>query len=305
MRAPAVCDVVVVGGGPAGLASALWLGRHRFRTVVVDRGEPRNRWVDETFGYLGFDATPPDELLRAARRDLERYPEVTRITSGVRAAHRQADRFLVEADDEQLDAAAIVFATGVVDAVPPLPGLREHYGTSVFVCPLCDGYEVAGTRVAVLGAGGTAGAFAAELLRWARCVTVVPLGEERPTDDLPSSVSMAPARATAVEGTTSGIDRIALSDGSAVPTEVIFLRSDTIAVTDLAAHLGCDRNDEGLLVVDADGCTSLPRVYAAGDCTPGPQLVQVAAAEGARAGLHCARTLMADRCAGERQRPNG
>src|SRR5215213_3495183 len=143
-------DALVIGGGPAGLSAALWLARLRCRTLVADRGEPRNRWVDASYGYLGFDGEPPSALLDAARRDLARYREVEIAPVGVRRLHRSDGHFDAELDDRRVRAAAVVVATGVVDTVPPLPGLREHYGKHVFVCPLCDGYEVRDRDVAVL-----------------------------------------------------------------------------------------------------------------------------------------------------------
>jgi thioredoxin reductase len=182
----------------------------------------------------------------------------------------------------------------VRDVVPPLAGLRDHYGTSVYVCPLCDGYECREQRVVILGAGGSVGAFAQELLQWASSVVVVPLGDERPTDALPDGVTCTDHPATAVHG-SSCVERVELKDGSIVPCDAIFFRSETIPATDMAADVGCDLDEDGLVIVDADGRASAPDVYAAGDCTPGPRIVQVAAAEGARAGLQCAETLMARR----------
>jgi thioredoxin reductase len=285
-----VVDVVVVGGGPAGLAAALWLGRNRLRVLVADRGEPRNRWVDATFGYLGFDGAHPDALLDAARKDLVRY-DVAVVGAGVRSVHRVEGSFSVDLDDRRVTCASIVFATGVADVVPPVPGLAEHYGTGVFVCPLCDGYEVRDRSVVVLGAGGAVGGFATEVQRWAGTITVVPLGDESPSDDIPDDVELATAPAASVAGSSS-VEGVVLADGSTVPCDAIFLRSATVPVTDLAAHLGCDLDDDGLIVVDPDGATSVDGVFAAGDCTPGPQIVQVAAAEGARAGLRCAQALV-------------
>jgi thioredoxin reductase len=290
-------DALVVGGGPAGLSAALWLARHRFTTFVADRGEPRNRWVSSSFGYLGFDNESPQALLVAGRAELGRYEEAELAEVGVRALHRANGHFDAELDDRHVRATAVVVATGVVDDVPPLAGLREHYGKDVFVCPLCDGYEIRGRKVAVLGAGGTAGAFANELLRWATEVTVVPLDGEGPTDsiDPPVRTAAAPARAV-VDGSRgisggSGISGIELDDGELVECDAVFLRSQVTGVTDLAAHLGCELTDEGLVRVDEHGRTCVDMLYAAGDCTPGPQIVQLAAAEGAVAGLHCAQQL--------------
>jgi thioredoxin reductase len=148
-----VVDALVVGGGPAGLSAALWLARHRCRTLVADRGEPRNRWVDVSHGYLGFDGEPPAALIRAGRSELRRYPEVELASTGVRSIHRIDRGFEAELDDRRLRTAAVVIATGVADVVPPLDGLWKHYGKHVFVCPLCDGYEMRDRPVVVLGAG--------------------------------------------------------------------------------------------------------------------------------------------------------
>jgi thioredoxin reductase len=288
-------DALVVGGGPAGLSAALWLARHRFRTLVADKGEPRNRWVDATFGYLGYDGRPPDALLDAGRAELGRYAEAQHVPVGVRSLHRADGHFEAELDDRRVRAGTVVIATGVVDAVPPLAGLREHYGKHVFVCPLCDGYEVCDRTVAVLGAGGNAGAFGTELLRWAEQVVVVPLGDELPSDAIDVPVRLAAAPASSLVVGPDGVVGLELQDGDRVECDAVFLRSEVTGVTDLAVHLGCELTDEGLVQVDDDGCTTVECVYAVGDCTPGPHLVQVAAAEGARAGLHCAQRLMANR----------
>jgi thioredoxin reductase len=288
-------DVLVIGGGPAGLSAALWLARHRVRTLVADRGEPRNRWVDATFGYLGFDGEPPDALLRAGRRELARYEEAEVAPIGVRTVHRADGHFEAELDDRRLRAGAVVVATGVVDAVPPLRGLAAHYGKQVFVCPLCDGYEVRDRKVVVLGAGGSVSAFAAELLRWASEVTVVPLGDEVPDEPVEVPVRSASAPARDIVDGDDGISAVELGDGTRVECDAVFLWSGNTAVADLAAHLGCELTDEGLVRVDEHGRTTAECVWAAGDCTPGPQLVQLAAAEGARVGLHCAQQIIANR----------
>ena len=288
-------DALVIGGGPAGLTAALWLARNRCRTLLADRGEPRNRWAGSSFGYLGFDGEPPGALLRAGRRDLAAYAEAEIAEVGVRSLHRADGGFEAELDDRRVRAAAVVVATGVVDVIPPLPGLGEHYGTQVFVCPLCDGYEFRDRDVAVLGAGGNAGAFARELLRWSTHVTVIPMGDETPNDAIEPPVRTAPAPAAAVAAGDRGLEALVLRDGQRVECDAVFFRSEVAGVTDLAVHLGCELTDEGLLRVDDDGRTNVDCVYAAGDCTPGPHLVQIAAAEGARAGLHCAQQLSARR----------
>jgi thioredoxin reductase len=285
-------DVLVVGGGPAGLAAALWLGRHNLTTVLADLGEQRNRWVDASFGYLGFDNQEPAAVLDAGRADLDRYPSVSLRATGVRTVHPDRDGagFVAELDDGCVRCDAVILASGVRDVVPIVPGLQQHFGSSAFVCPLCDGYECRDQQVVVLGAGGDIGAFAEELLQWTPSVVVVPLGDERPTDTLPAGVRLAEQSAVNVHG-DARTECVELADGSRIGCDAIFFRADTIPATEFAIHLGCEIDEDGLVVVDSEGRSSVPRVYAAGDCTPGPRIVQVAAAEGARAGLACAQAI--------------
>src|SRR5688500_18305818 len=144
-------DAIVIGGGPAGLSAALWLGRYRRRAVVVDAGQQRNRWVESSHGYLGLDGISPIELLERARKDLGRYPSVVVRDGFVRAAEGSRDDFVVDVDGEQVACRRIVLAIGTKDRFPEIANLFEHYGASVFTCPSCDGYEAQNKRVVVIG----------------------------------------------------------------------------------------------------------------------------------------------------------
>jgi choline dehydrogenase-like flavoprotein len=139
-------DVVVVGGGPAGLNAALMLGRARGRVLVCDTGAPRNAVTHESHGFLSRDGTDPAEMLRVAREQLGRYDGVELLTAGVEAAHRDGDRFEVTLADGSSQTARRLLATGVVDELPPIQGLGGLWGRSVFNCPYCDGWECVTSR---------------------------------------------------------------------------------------------------------------------------------------------------------------
>jgi thioredoxin reductase len=296
-------DAVVVGGGPAGLAAALWLARYRRRVVVVDSAEYRNRWVDQAHGYLGFDPVDPAELRERARRDLERYPEATVVAGRVVSARREAAEFVLalsegaEDGPHELRAKRVVLATGVSDQFPDVERFFEHYGADVFHCPTCDGYEAKGKDVVAFGWSEEVTGFALTLAGWASSVTVVTDGRRFEGDDDcrarlgASGIEVLEDEAAAFIGERGALEGVRLRGGRVLPCALAFFSIAHRYHGDLADQLGCRRTDEGCVVVEGEGCTTVPGVYAAGDLVPGLQLIQVAAASGAVAGVACARSL--------------
>lgn len=291
-------DAVVVGGGAAGLAAATWIARYRRSVSVLDGGEPRNRWVDLAHGYLGEDPVHPADLMARARQQLLRYQEAELRPVQATSARRDGRGFSVETDDGQcLRARRLVLATGVRDRFPEVEGFFEHYGASVFHCPTCDGYEARDARVVVLGWNDDVTGFALTLLGWARSVTIVTDG--RPFEgDASCRRQLADAEipvleddAAALLGVRGHLEGIRLQGAGVVPCELAFFSIAHEPRTALAQQLGCRLTGDGCIVVDEEAATSVPGVYAAGDITPGLQLVQVAAAKGATAGVACARSL--------------
>jgi thioredoxin reductase len=296
-------DVAVVGGGPAGLSAATWAARYRRSVLVVDSGEYRNRWVDRSHGYLGNDPADPMELLRRARADLARYPEVTFCEGRVSAARRNDDGQFVltigDAGDEHA-ALRLVLATGVVDEFPEVDGFFDHYGRSVFHCATCDGYEAQGRSVVVLGWAEHVVAFALGLLDWAREVTIVTEGRQLEADDAHRAVlarhciGLWEDDAVAFEGDPGALTGVALAGGDVVGADLVFFSIAHRPRLELAEQLGCDMDADGCLCVDRDGRTSVEGCYAAGDITPGFQLASIAAGKGAAAGVAAAISLQGE-----------
>ena len=292
-------DAIVVGGGPAGLAAATWLARYRRRVLVVDSREYRNHWVDEAHGYLGFDPMSPAELRERARSDLAQYPEATVHEGRVGAVTRNDDgTFTLSLDEgDAVRAKRVVLATGVRDAFPEVDRFFEHYGADVFHCPSCDGYEAKGKDVVALGWSEAVTGFALSLLGWASSVTLVTDGRRFEGDDacrrelLGNGVRIIEDDAVEFIGSRGALEGVRLRGGEVLPCSLAFFSIAHHFNADLADQLGCDRTDEGCVVVDESGCTTVPGVYAAGDLVPGLHIVQVAAAQGAAAGVACARSL--------------
>jgi thioredoxin reductase len=289
-------EVVIVGAGPAGLAAATWLGRYRRRTLVVDAGEQRNRWSDRVHGYLGSDPVPPRELLERARRDLRAYPDVKLLRGRVESAALRGDDFQVSLGTAEVRAGHLVLATGLLDELPELDGFLDHYGADAFHCVYCDGYETLGERVVLLGWHQHVGDIAIQLLEWAAEVTVVTQGREflgATTSLRRRSVSVVRDEAVAMLGPRGGLQGIRLRSGTVLECRFLFFYLGRGPESELARQLGCRLDGDGAIVTDEHGHTSVPGVFAAGDVTPGMQFVQTAAAEGAAAGIACARFVSA------------
>jgi len=291
-------DVTIVGGGPAGLSAATWLARHRRSAVVVDSSEYRNRWVDSSHGYLGNDPTSPDELRAAAHRDLARYDSVRVVADRVTTVTADGDAFTVQLQQAgRMTFSRLILATGVADQFPSVSRFFDHYGRSVFHCPSCDGYETRGEPVVVIGWSPDIAGFAAGLLEWASSVTVVTDGRRfegdsrhrRHLGDL--GVAVLTDEVVELCGERGALQAVRLRDGGLLDCSFAFFSIAHRPRNQLALDLGCEVVDEGCIVVDDEGRTSVPGVYAAGDVTPGLQYVQVAAADGARAGTACALSL--------------
>ena len=294
-------DAVVIGGGPAGLSAATWLARYRRTVAVLDSREYRNRWADASHGYVSRDPVNPAELLARARADLRAYPTAQVCHArAVKAAPDSHGGFEVVTETGRFAARRLVLATGVRDELPDVEGFFDHYGASVFHCPSCDGYEAKGRPVVAIGWSEQVVGFALELLGWTSQVTVVTDGRRFEGDTEHRRTlerhGIAVREETAVElvGARGDLRAVRLAGGDTVECELGFFSIAHHPVTGLGEQLGCERDTDGYLVVDASGATTVPGVFAAGDVTPGLQLVQVAAGSGAIAGVGCALSLEND-----------
>ena len=292
-------DAVVVGGGPAGLAAASWLGRYRRSVVVMDSGDYRSGMVERSHGYLGRDPQKPAELIARGRDEVCAYPTAQIRPARVDRVSRRDDGLFELGGD--LVCHRLVLACGVQDITPEVEGFDTHYGVSVFHCPACDGYEARDRDVVALGWDPHLVGFSSTMLNWARSVTIVTNGRRFEGDESCRAViaengnELVERKAVRFVGERGDLTGLELDDGRLLATSLVFFSVAHVPHSDLAASLGCDLDEEGSVVVDGEGQTSVEGVYAAGDLTPGLQLVQCAAAGGARAGVGAAQSLFGTR----------
>ncbi len=268
-------DAVVIGAGPAGLTAAIYLARYRRRVLVLDGGPSRATWIPETHNAPGFpQGVAGPALLARLRTQAETFGAVIRRDTAMRV-RAATDGLRVETDEGPLDARAAVLATGVVDRLPPLPGLPAAIRASVVrMCPICDAYEAICARLAVLGDGPLALREAAFLRDYTEAVDVLLLGDAAPTD---------------------GALRVELADLRLEPEGVVLVRPGEAPrrFDHLYLALGCApqaalavasgaRQDEaGALLVDTHQMTTVDGLYAAGDVVRGLNQISVSVGEAA------------------------
>ena len=290
-------DCIVVGAGPAGLSAALMLGRCRRSVLVCDVGEPRNARSAGMHNYLTRDGILPREFLTLARDEVGRYPSVEFRDVEVLDATRSPDGFrVVCADGKQLASRKLLLATGVVDELPPIPGLESLYGTSVHHCPYCDGWEWRDQPIGVYGRGEEGSALALGLTVWSDNVVLCTGGPSGLADaDLSQlsgrGVEIREERVVRLEGSDGYLERIVFETGESLARRALFVCAGQHQRSALAHKLGCRFTSKG--AVDTGSCeaTDVPGLYVAGDSSKEAQFVVVAAAEGAEAGMAINRAL--------------
>ena len=293
-----VLDVVIVGGGPAGLSAALVLGRCRRRVLLCDTGRPRNGAATELHGYLTRDGIPPRELLRLGREELRPYGVELREVA-VEDVVCQPDSFDVRlATGERIATRKILVATGVRDHLPDIEGLDACYGISVHHCPYCDGWEERDRRLAVIGHGASAAGLALSLKTWSEEVTVCTLGRARVSTRHRAQldeqhIALVEGPIARFEHERGRVRRLVTSRGQQVACDAVFFSTGQSPQWDLPQRLGCEITRKGTIKTDLLGQTRVPGFYVVGDASRDVQFVIVAAAEGAKAGVAINKALQA------------
>lgn len=288
-------DVLIVGGGPAGLSAALMLGRCRRRVLLCDDGSPRNGRSRALHGYLTRDGMPPADLNALGRDELKMYGvEFRHVTVGTAA--RTESGFDVTLADGRVEACRfLLIATGVRDELPPVPGIEECYGTSVFHCPYCDGWEQRDRRIAVLGRGSSGVQLALSLKTWSSDVVLCTDGtalDRRGRERLQRNGITAVANTIEkCEHTAGRVASLVLRGRDPLPCDAIFFTTGQRPRCDLASQLGCAFNRRGTVETSLLSETNVPGVFVAGDASKDAQFAIVAAAEGAKAALAINQSL--------------
>ncbi|WP_051733076.1 methyltransferase domain-containing protein [Kitasatospora phosalacinea] len=315
-------DVLIVGGGAAGLSGALTLARARRSVLVVDSGRPRNAPAEGIHGLLGREGLPPAELVALGRAEVASYGGEFHDAE-VRSVSREADGgFRAElSDGGAVHARRLLLTTGTTDLLPEVPGLAERWGRQVVHCPYCHGWEVRDRKIAVLATDPAIAVHQALLWRqWSADVTLLAHTggsfDERQRRELAArGVSVVPGEVVALlpenenesedkdENGGAGLTGVRLADGTVVACEALAVGTEMAATAPFLADLGLEATDlvrEGvrfatrLATTDPVGATGVPGVWAAGNLTDPAGQVAIAAADGLRAAAAINADLVAE-----------
>jgi thioredoxin reductase len=302
-RHPAPYDVLIVGGGPAGLSAALVLGRCRRRVLVVDSGRPRNAPARAMHGYLSRDGIRPRELLRLGRAEVDRYGvevldaevDSARGMAPGEAADPRASFEVVTEDGRRFLARKLLLATGVRDVLPPIDGAEEYYGRGVHHCPYCDGWEHRDCALVAYGAGRAAVGLALSLRTWSDRVTACTDGKRVTAKDRDrlgfNGIAVRTGRIARLDGFGEALQRILFESGPPLECDALFFNTDQVQRSRLPAMLGCEPDGDNRIRTRDKQRTGMPGLFLAGDADGDVQFVIVAAAEGARAATAINREL--------------
>lgn len=280
-------DVIIIGGGPAGLNAALILARCLRKIIVFDNGKPRNRKSMASHGFLSRDGINPLELLRLSREQLLNYKVEIKSVEIIDAT-KDTNFKVTDENGEIYYSKKLLIATGLKDLLPKIEGIEHLYGRSVFHCPYCDGYENRFTKLAAYGYHKSAVGLAITLTNWSEDIILFTDGESLRDKDYiklqQRNIEVIHKKIIRLEG-DDYLENICLEDNTKIDRNALFFTTSQYQRSHLADELGCTFLKNNVVETDKFQRTNIQGLFVAGDAARDMQLVIIAAAEGARAGV--------------------
>jgi thioredoxin reductase len=284
-------EVIIVGGGSAGLSAALVLGRSRRKVLVCDAGNPRNTPAAAAHNLLSRDGIAPLELLRLGREQLTPYTSVEYRQNMVQEITPLEQGFKVRLDDlSEITTKKVLLATGMVDELPDIPGVQQFWGKSVIHCPYCHGWEVQDLPLAVYAHGSVAVAASLMILQWTKDVVLctggpADLNDEEHQHLERAGIPLYEEPITALEGSDGRLERIVFKNGDVLTRKAMLLHAHMHQRSNLVEQLGCELTEHGSIKVDEIGQTSIPGIFAAGDAATHFTILAHAVSQGTLVGM--------------------
>lgn len=293
-------DVIVVGGSYSGLAAGMALGRALRRVLIVDSGLPCNRQTPYSHNFITQDGVPPQEIAARARAQVARYATVELMNALVTDVVPNDHGFDVLVDNSKaFSATKVVFATGVRDVMPDIPGFAGCWGISVLHCPYCHGYEVRDEVTGVLGNGDAGFELARLISNWTGDLTLFTNGPSTLTSDQADSlrshhIPIVEAGIAGLEHAQGHLERIRSTDGTSAAIKALYSPIAFEQHCSIPKCLGCELTQEGYIKVDPQQRTNIHGIYACGDNTTRIRTVANAVAMGTTCGMMVNKDLIAE-----------
>ena len=291
-------DVIIVGGSYSGLAAGMALGRALRKVLIIDSGNPCNKQTPYSHNFLTNDGKPPAEIARLAKQQVQMYDSVEFLDALVTAGIKTEGGFEVQIQPgEKFTTKKLVFATGIKDIMPDIPGFAECWGISVLHCPYCHGYEVRHQKTGILANGDHGFELASLISNWTNDLTLYTNGNSTLTEQQRAklqkhSIHIIETEIERLEHTNGYIQHILFKDGKKVPVKALYARLPFVQHSAIPQSLGCEITPEGYVKIDAAQKTTVHGVFACGDNSTRMRTVANAVSMGTAAGLMVNKELI-------------
>ncbi len=294
-----IYDVIIIGGGPAGLNAAVVLGRCLRKVLLFDSGKQRNRYSHGMHNYLTRDDIRPDKFLEMSRAEAKKYGVIQRSTE-ISKARKTGDTFeVIDKNNKKYHSKKLILATGLTDKIPKFTGAAELYGKSMHHCPYCDGWEVRHKRIGVYAESKNGIDLALILTTWSKKITFYTNNKKFLRSDKEAmlqanGIAVHHGKIKALNGNNGYIKSVEFKDGTTNKCDALFFSIGYEVQCDLVENLGCYVDKKNVAKTNRSQQTNIPGLYVAGDAARDMHFVVVAAAEGAKAGVYINKELNAE-----------
>jgi len=291
-------DVIIVGGSYSGLAAAMALGRALKRVLIIDSGKPCNRQTPHSHNFLTHDGKTPREIASLARQQVEQYKTISFYTGLAITGAKTAEGFTIQTESGDTFAAKkLIFATGIRDLTPDIPGVAECWGISVLHCPFCHGYEVRNEPTGILDNGDSGFEFVTLISNWTKDLTLFTNGPSKLSAEQTAkiktyNINIVEKQIDKLAHNNGQLQQIVFKDGTTAPLKALYARSPFEQHCPIPQNLGCELTEEGYIKVDPTQKTSVPGILACGDNATRMRTVANAVSMGTAAGIMASRELV-------------
>ncbi len=284
-------EVIIIGGSYSGLSAGMALGRASRNVLIIDAGEPCNRQTPHSHNFITHDGDTPLAISAKAKEEVMCYSTVTFINDRAIKATKTQSGFEIAIDNgTTYSSKKLLLATGVKDIMPDIDGFAQCWGISVIHCPYCHGYEVKAQKTGLLANGAIAEHFLPILLQWTKELTLFTNGKSTISEETAAkfrkhNVEIIETEIESMQHTNGSLESITLKNGVKHGLKVLYAKIPAVQHTFIPEDLGCTINEQGLIEVDEFKRTSVPGVFASGDCTTMGRALAMAVETGTRAGV--------------------